>query len=689
MSTMLARFMKAALLLTGVSGAAMASGLLPPPGPLQSLSPGTQTQPANPLSRMIQQVPMQTVQSVPPPNPALSDPLMGVIDQWKRIEQSDNLPFADYANFLLAHPGWPGETSRRAAAETAPDTYGSPALTARFFDRFPPLTGAGHGRYAQALLATGQSPRAYEQARLAWRKGVLRPGDEAAVLGTFAAALTPDDHDARIDMLLWQGAAGTAQRMLAYASPARRGVFLSRIAYRSGAPDAAIQGAAAEAAGLADAGWIADRATWMRNSGAGATARTQLAQPRTLSWRPTAPEKWYEVLLTAARGAAADGQYALAYDIARQIDDAYAPGTDVSMRPLGERDDYTSLAWLAGTTALKQLGRARDAVAMFDRYARGSRTPTTQSKGYYWAGRAAETAGDRAGADVYYARAAGFSDLYYGQLAAERLRQPLRAPAPVQTAGIDPATRARFDARETVRAVRLLGQLGRFDEQSRFVRQIAADATTDTDHALAADLSRAINRPDLGVMVGRSALQNGLSDYTAAGYPSVPVPSASNDYWTMVHAIARQESQFNRAAVSHAGARGIMQLMPGTARETAGKLGLGYNPASLTTDTDYNIQLGSHYFARMYAMYGSYPLAVAAYNAGPGNVNKWLRANGDPRSGGVDMVDWVEKIPIFETRNYVQRVLENAVVYDLLHPQRARSRGPSNLSWYLGKSQPG
>jgi soluble lytic murein transglycosylase len=164
---------------------------------------------------------------------------------------------------------------------------------------------------------------------------------------------------------------------------------------------------------------------------------------------------------------------------------------------------------------------------------------------------------------------------------------------------------------------------------------------------------------------------------------------ASQDDWTMIHAIARQESQFDRAAISHAGARGLMQLMPGTARDQAGKLGLAYNAAALTTDTDYNIMVGSTYFRHIYDIYGSYPLAVAAYNAGPGNVNKWLRANGDPRSGGVDMLDWIEAIPIYETRNYVQRVLENAVVYDLMNPTRSRSSGSNRISWYLGKRIPG
>ncbi|MEO7168962.1 MAG: lytic transglycosylase domain-containing protein, partial [Sphingomonas sp.] len=163
----------------------------------------------------------------------------------------------------------------------------------------------------------------------------------------------------------------------------------------------------------------------------------------------------------------------------------------------------------------------------------------------------------------------------------------------------------------------------------------------------------------------------------------------SQDSWTMIHAIARQESQFDRAAVSHAGARGLMQLMPGTAREAAGKLGMSYEPGSLTSDTDYNIMLGSSYFERVYRLYGSYPLALAAYNAGPGNVNKWLKANGDPRMPGTDMIDWIEAIPIYETKNYVQRVLENAVVYDLMNPSHSRSSGPRRISWYLGKNTPG
>ncbi|ATY31217.1 lytic transglycosylase domain-containing protein [Sphingomonas psychrotolerans] len=668
---MLGSVIKSAVLLAGVSGVAASSQL---------------------SREQIRSMANALQSAVSPVQPAYAqgDPISYALIEWKRLQQSDNWPFSDYANFMLAHPGWPGETSRRAAAETSLDSgSGAPGLVVGFFTRFPPLTPAGHLRFAEALAASGRRADADEQARRAWRTGQLRATDESKLMAGFLSALRPADHDARMDMLLWKGSVSLAQRQLAFVSPEKRSVFEARIAFRTKTADAALKGATAMELGRSDPGYIADRARWLRDTGQSPAMRAYLAQRPRLTSYPGDAEAWYEVLLMAARGASADGQHSLAYQIASQVDDAFPTTTAIAELPLGERDDYTSLTWLAGTTAYYNLARPRDAMGMFERYSKGSKTPTTQSKGLYWAGRAAEAAGDQAAAQDYLARAAGFADLYYGQLAAERQGRPLKGPPPLDARIADPGIRDAFYRRETVRAAQLLGTQGDRVSQGMFIRQIARDAASDTDHVLAAELSRTIGRPDLGVMVGRSALENGLSDYTAAGYPSVRVPESQRDYWTIVHAIARQESQFDRAAVSHAGARGLMQLMPGTAAETAGKLGLSYNRESLTTDTDYNIKLGSSYFQRVYNIYGSYPLAVAAYNAGPGNVNKWIRANGDPRLPGGDMVKWIEQIPIFETKNYVQRVLENAVVYDLMNPQYSRSRGPANLSWYLGKNRPG
>jgi soluble lytic murein transglycosylase len=602
-----------------------------------------------------------------------SDPsISATISQWRALQQSDGLGFSSYASFILANPGWPGEDRMRRLAETGinPNSYDPRQVTA-FFARFPARTAIGHARHALALMQMGRAAEARIAARSAWIGGTLSPDDEARLLSMFGSGWTSVDHDQR--------------------TPSRRPVYEARMAFRRKAPDAAVRMQAAEAIGVSDAGFVADKATWLMNTGNWVAARQYLANRPQLTFRPGNAEKWYEVLLGQARAAANDSQWSFAYGIASKLDDAYAPGTDVSSRPIGERDDYTSLAWLAGSTAFYNLNRPSDAAVMFRSYATAAKSPQTQSKGYYWAGRAALAAGDKSTANSYFAQASVFPDQFYGQLALERVGKPVPAPAAVERpVEISAADRTAFNNRSVVRAVRALGQMGYWEDQSKFARAIANNADSDSDHYLAAELAKSIGRPDMGVMVGRRAVSSGLTGYGESAFPRVPVPSTAQSNWTMVHAIARQESQFDRQIVSHAGARGLMQLMPGTAREQAGKLGLSYNPSSLN-DPSYNIMLGSSYFQRMLDYYGgSYPLAVAAYNAGPGNVNRWIRANGDPRMPGADMLRWIEQIPIYETRNYVQRVLENAVVYDAMNPARARFRGSSTpLSKYLGKQTPG
>ena len=662
---MMTSLIKTGMLLAGASGLAIGSGVAQ-----EQLGWGRATQVLN-------------------GDAASNAALASAITQWKALS-TPGLPFESYASFLIAHPGWPNELALRRAAERALDAGNwSPSTAVAFFRRFPPLTNTSRARFAQALAATGVRDEAILAAHEAWVSGALPAAEESAILTGFSSSLGQADQDARMDMLLWQGATTAAGRQLASTSPGRRALFEARLAFRTKAPDANERFAATQAMGTNDAGYVADRAIYLRDTGNAPAVRAWLAQPRSFAAPPSDPAIWLDILWSNARGAAADAQYATAFAIARQVENAYPAGTDIGVRPYGERDDYTNLVWLAGQTALKQLMRPNEASAMFLRYAGASKSPAIQAKGLYWAGRAAEAAGRRDQADGYFTRAGGIRDVFYGQLAIEHLGLPLVPPGDPIMRPVDAPTRAAFYGRETVRAAQYLGTVANWQDQTAFVRQIAADAKSDSDHVLADELSRTLGRPDLGVMVGRSALQNGLTDYSTLGFPSVRVPASANDSWTIVHAIARQESQFDRAAISHAGARGLMQLMPGTARDTATKLGMSYDMSALTNDTDYNITLGSTYFQRVYNQFGSYPLAVAAYNAGPGNVNKWLAANGDPRQGTADIVDWIEAIPLYETRNYVQRVLENAVVYDLMNPQHSRSTGAARLSWYLGKGRPG
>ena len=626
----------------------------------------------------------------PVADPVANASLAAAIVEWRALTSSGYQPFDRYATFLLAHPGWPNEAQLKKAAEAAltSGTW-SPSLAVQYFNRYPPMTGAAWVRYAEALTATGDVAGARNAARTAWVQGTLPNVDEAKVIAGWPAALTPADQDQRMDMLLWQGSVQQAQRQIALTSPARQPRFAARLAFRSNAPDAATYAAATRPEDMRDAGYLADRAVWLNASGSTGAARALLAQPHQFDAPPTDVDRWFDLLLKNAKAAVAAGDSATAFAIARQVDDAYPPNTDVSLRPYGERDPYTDLMWLSGNLAMKRLGRPADAVGLFVRYAGGSRSPGIKTKGFYWAGRAAEAAGRRDDAKAYLARAAQYRDQFYGQLAAERLGTPLLAPPQPAVATIDPALRSTFYRSEVVRAAQYLGTTGQHEDQSAFVRQIATAAATDSDHALAAELSRTLGRPDLAVMVGRSALLNGLDDYTLTGFPTVAIPASATGMWSMVHGIMRQESQFDRAAVSRVGARGLMQLMGGTAREQATKMGMAWDSGLLTASTDYNIQLGSAYFQRLYNQFGSYPLAVAAYNAGAGNVNKWLATNGDPRMGTVDWLDWIEAIPFDETKRYVQHVLENAVVYDLMEPTRSMSSGSARLSWYIGNKRPG
>jgi soluble lytic murein transglycosylase len=614
--------------------------------------------------------------------------------EWRALNTNDYAGFGQLARFLTSNPDWPNADRMRARAEKALAIDGfDPRSALAYFAVNPPRTASGELRHALALNASGQREAARAALRRAWTTGTLDEMEEARVFAIFPSALTPADHDARMDRLLWSGATRAATRQLALTSQNRRATFAARLAMRSKAVDAALQAAAVEAAdpGLTrrDAGYITDKVTWLRTSGRVGEARALLAAPRQLSAPPTDAEEWLETLLTNARAAASAGDHATAFAIARQIDDAFPAGTVIRELPLSIRDDYTSLAWLAAHTANRQLGKPGEAVRLYDLYAEGARSAQTRTKGFYWAARAAEAAGDRADAQRHLTAAAQHYDQFYGQLARERLGLTIQRPERTASIAVSDDDRRRFMDDRLVRAARVLGEMGAWRDQSLFLRAISQRAATPADHALAGELASTIGRIDLGVMIGRSAQANGIDAVSVAGFPTIRVPEGHQSNWTFIHAIARQESQFDREAVSHAGARGLMQLMPGTAREVSAKLGLVYDLPGLTTNTGYNIQLGSTYFKQMLNYYGgSYPLAVAAYNAGPGNVNKWLRANGDPRGGGIDIIEWIEAIPIFETRNYVHRVLENAVVYDMLHPEE-RPIPKAPLSFYLGKRAPG
>jgi soluble lytic murein transglycosylase len=604
---------------------------------------------------------------------------------WRRLRQSSGYAFADYARFLNANPGWPGESGLRKSAEKQMRPGENANTVLAFFRSDEPTTGNGWARLAEANLSLGRSAEALAAAKGAWSSDELSQYDEQLLFSRFGSQLTAADHDKRTDALLFGKQASAAYRMLPWTTPTRRGAFNARIAMQSRSPDAEQRYQAVIGQVTSDAGLMMDRARYLKDSGYEQAARDLFARNYQFTARPADPERFLDMMVLLSKSAMGARQWQTAYNIASQADEVFGPGADVGLKNYAIRDNYTTLTWTAGTAALERLNRPRDAVAMFDKYARAGRSLQVKSKGWYWAGRAMSQAGDHLRARSYFEQASAMPELFYGQLALERLGRIVPVPAGAPSLLITPAQRQAFNQKRLVRATQLLGQQGLRSEQTLFVRALSENLDNDADRLLAVEFATQIWRPDLAVWTARSARNAGSAFYYKATYPTHSNNVPSGRAWSLVHGITRQESSFDKAAVSHANARGMMQLMPGTAREQAGKMGMGYDYGRLTSDPSYNVMLGSAYFQRLVNQWdGNYPLAVASYNAGAGNVRKWVNAYGDPR-GNVDIVSWIEKIPFEETRGYVQRVLENSVVYDRLNPTLPGPQ-PVHISAYLGKS---
>jgi len=635
--------------------------------------------------------PSSSAQYEPPPGyspaPLAAPSVTSSLDQWRALRQSSGYRFSDYASFLIANPDWPDATRMRGWAEKAMQPGENAATVLAFFAASKPKTGSGWARLADAYAGSGRMTDALDAARNAWKSADLSADDEQAIWSRYGSSFTRADNDERVDALLFAKKADDAARFLTATSPNRQAAFAARIAMQQNSADAGSRYQAVAASVTRDAGLMMDRARWLRANNYGAAAQQLAAREHNFTVRPADPERFFDLLIQLANDAVGDRNWSTAYNIASQIDDVLPTGATVADQPLGIRDDYTTLAWLAGTVALDRMNRPQSAIAMFDRYAQGGKSLQVLTKGNYWAGRASLAAGRLQQANGYFDRAAAYPELFYGQLALERLgRSVTPPPAAMPQYVTTQLQRTAFGSRRLVQAVRLLGQQGRSTEQALFVRALAESLDNDTDRGLAVELGQQIGRDDLAVWTSRMARVKGSAFYVRQAYPTLRT-SVSGELWSLAHGISRQESSFDPYAVSHAGARGMMQLMVGTAREQAGKMGVGFDSYRLISDPSYNVMIGSSYFKRMLNIWGgSVPLAVASYNAGSGNVGKWVRQYGDPRSQ-VDMLKWIEAIPYSETRAYVQRVIENSVVYDSLR-SNSQQQTAVHVSRYLGKNRP-
>src|SRR6185295_10151445 len=323
------------------------------------------------------------------------------LNDWRRLRQSSGYAFADYARFLIANPDWPDDVKMRRWAEKAMRSGENPATVIAFFAIDKPTTGGAYARLAEAFAASGRMAEALDAARNAWASDDLSTDDEQAIWSRYGGSFTRADHDRRVDALLFAKKAGDAARFVAMATPSRQAAFGARVAMQRNDADAESRYGTVIGAVTSDAGLMMDRARWLRANNYTRSAQDLAARAHNFTYKPADPERFYDMLFQLAADAAQDRQWQLAYNIASQVDDALPTGASVSDQALGFRDNYTSLVWLAGNVALDRLNRPSAAIAMFDRYSRAGRSLQVHTKGDYWAGRAALTAGQFPTANVY------------------------------------------------------------------------------------------------------------------------------------------------------------------------------------------------------------------------------------------------------------------------------------------------
>jgi soluble lytic murein transglycosylase len=591
---------------------------------------------------------------------SISDPVARKLAEWIILRSEDNGASVErYRAFLSANPSWPSQTFLRRRLEAAMwDDRRDDSVGWSWFENESPVSAKGRFVLAKAMLARGDRTNAERLVREAWRNDPMSEDTENNALDQFGALLTPGDQKARMDALLYGSETEAAMRAARRLGAGYVALAKARIASNKKAPNtrALLEQVPGELHN--DPGFIFSKIQLLRREEKFAeAAQLMLSAPKDPNRLYNLDEWWIERRLLARKMIDTE-EFRSAYLIAR---DAALPSRDIYK---------TEQEFTAGWIALRFLNDPAAASQHFARIGVGSVNPTTLARAGYWQGRAAEAAGRQQEARNAYARAAEQSTSYYGQLARAKLGLP-QIDLNSQPRGGRSAERL-----EIVRAAQLLYEL---DEREMAVPMLADMGENGDPEALTGlgELTQRYSDARGMLLVGKAALNRGLPfDFYA--YPVNGIPQFTQIgpevERSIVYAIARQESAFNPSVVSPAQAYGLMQVTPDAARYVCKRHGATYDLSRLKNDSSYNATLGAAELGGLLEDYrGSYIMTFAAYNAGRGSVKKWIDRYGDPRDAKIDAVDWVELIPFSETRNYVQRIMENLQVY------RARFGGGTKL----------
>jgi soluble lytic murein transglycosylase len=596
---------------------------------------------------------------------SISDPLARKLVEWTLLRSDTNtVDFSRYLAFLDANPTWPSTGFLRRRAEAALwQEQSPPAIVRAFFAKDQPFTAKGRFALGRVLLTAGDRAGAQAQVRGAWRNEALSNELEAQALDAFRDLLTADDHKARMDMRLYAEDVEAGLRAANLAGGAAPTIAKAWVAVIRKAPDAKALLDDVPSQASRDIGYTFARAQWLRRADRNAEAAQLIVSlPRDPAQTIDADQWWVERRLLA-RKLLDDGDAQTAYRVASE---ALPPS----------KDNYRAeQQFTAGWIAFRFLNDPATAMAHFGKVAQGNGNPITLGRGGYWQGRAAEALGRKDEARGYYEAAARHGTAYYGQLARARLGyQDIGLRPPPEAS---PERRVAIAQLEVIRAAELLYAVDQRDLVVPFVADLGERSTDIAALAALGDIAARNKDARSMLLIGKAALARGyaLEHYA---FPTIGIP----DYravgpaidTSIVYSIARQESTFNQADYSSAKAMGLMQVTPEAGRETAKKFGAPYDLKRLQSDPVYNVQMGAAELGDLLDGYhGSLILTFAGYNAGRGRVREWIARYGDPRDPNIDPIDWVERIPFSETRNYVERVLENLQVY------RVRLGGASRL----------
>ncbi|WP_271587138.1 lytic transglycosylase domain-containing protein [Bradyrhizobium sp. CCBAU 53415] len=582
--------------------------------------------------------------------------------EWVILRSNDDaIVFERYASFVRTNPSWPShDLFRRRAEARLWFERRDPETVLTFFSRQEPLGPLGKLALAGALSKRGDQAAARKYVRSAWHEGNLTAESEAQVLARFGHLLTAADHRTRMDSRLFADDISGAMRAANRLTSADRAIVKARAAViRSAKTSGALLDAASVTAG-ADPAFLFTRIQWLRRNDRIAEAAQMLLSAGSRTSISDHADAWWVERRILVRRLLDAGRAQAAYRIAR---DAASPSRE-SLR--------VDRSFTAGWIALRFLNDPDLAAQHFAHIPAITTHPTSLARAAYWLGRAAEAGGHGKKAHDYYAAASKRAAAYYGQLASARLgRREISLP---QAPGPGARERARLSKNDLVRAIELLYATGNDD----LVIPLVADVGRTADVGLLAFMAEVAARKRdarATLTIGKSALARGLAleryafpNFGVPNYDSVGPKAAAS----LVYAVARAESAFDRRAQSAAKASGLMQVTPAAGRTIARRLGIAFDPARLRTDPAYNVQLGSAELADLLKTYdGNHVLALVGYNAGRGRVKQWIARYGDPRDPSVDVIDWVERIPFTETRIYVQRVMENLQAYRSRFGERA------------------